>query len=84
LGKAASQKFWATIRSNVIPLQRVTALDLERAWEIFSKYEDQDFSLIDCTSFAIMERMKITDAFTFDGHFSVFRPKTGSPFRVHP
>lgn len=84
LGKAASQKFWETIRTNIFPLQRVTALDLERAWEVFNKYNDQDFSLVDCTSFAIMERLQIEDAFTFDHHFSVFRLKTASAFRIHP
>ena len=84
LGKAASQKFWETIRTNAFSLQRITALDIERAWEIFNKYGDQDFSLVDCTSFAIMERLNIVDAFTFDQHFSVFRSKTGMPFQLHP
>lgn len=84
LGKAASQKFWETIRTNAFPLQRVTAFDLERAWEIFNKYSDQDFCLVDCTSFAIMERLNIVDVFNFNHHFSVFRPKTGMPFQVHP
>lgn len=84
LGKSVSQKFWETIRANLLSLQRITALDLERAWEIFNAYDDQDFSLVDCTSFALMERLKIIDAFTFDFHFSVFRSKTGTAFRVHP
>ena len=84
LGKAASQKFWETIRTNVFPLQRVTALDLERAWEISNKYGDQDFSLVDCTSFAIMERPNLVEVFSFDHHFTVFRPKSGIPFRLHP
>ena len=84
LGKAASQNFWKTVRTNIFPLQRVTALDLERAWEIFNKYNDQDFSLVDCTSFAIMERLQLEDAFTFDHHFSMFRSKTGKAFHLHP
>lgn len=84
LGKTAARKFWETIRMNVFTLQRVTALDLERAWEIFRAYEDQSFSLADCTSFAIMERLKIIEAFSFDVHFSVFRTKAGAIFQVFP
>jgi predicted nucleic acid-binding protein len=44
------------------------ALDL--AWEIFVKYDDQNFSFVDCISFAVMRQMKITRAFTFDNHFT--------------
>jgi predicted nucleic acid-binding protein len=84
LGKAASQKFWSTIRSGLFQLQRVSASDLERAWEIFNQYADQDFSLVDCCSFAMMENLRIDEAFSFDHHFSVFRPKTGKAFRIHP
>ncbi len=28
---------------------------LEKAWEIFEKYSDKDFSFTDCTSFIVME-----------------------------
>jgi len=84
LGKAASQKFWSTIRTGLLQLERLTAPDLERAWEIFNQYHDQDFSLVDCCSFAIMERLEIDEAFSFDFHFSVVRPKTGKAFRINP
>jgi predicted nucleic acid-binding protein len=36
------------------------------AWEIFSRFDDQQFSFTDCTSFAIMRSMSIDEAFTFD------------------
>jgi predicted nucleic acid-binding protein len=45
------------------------ALDL--AWEIFVKYDDQNFSFVDCISFAVMQQMKITHAFSFDNHFTI-------------
>jgi predicted nucleic acid-binding protein len=84
LDKSAARAFWEKIRSGVIFLQHVTPLDLERAWEIFNKYDDQDFSLVDCTSFAMMERLKIFEAFTFDSHFSIFRTKTNQAFICQP
>lgn len=42
------------------------------AWEIFQRYSDQPFSYTDCTSFALMRRRKIREAFTFDKDFSIF------------
>ncbi|MEW6108661.1 MAG: PIN domain-containing protein [Nitrospirota bacterium] len=46
--------------------------DWERAWKILEKYDDKDFSFTDCTSFALMERLKIGNAFAFDSHFRQF------------
>ena len=42
---------------------------LDKAWYIFKKYKDKDFSFTDCTSFAVMQHYQITQAFTFDKHF---------------
>jgi uncharacterized protein len=36
------------------------------AWEIFIRYDDQRFSLTDCTSFATMHAEQLSEAFTFD------------------
>jgi len=44
----------------------------ENAWQIFQKYDDRGFSFTDCTSFALMRRLKIANAFTFDNHFAQF------------
>jgi len=43
---------------------------LPRALDIFKKFSDQSFSFTDCTSFAIMESLKIDEALAFDHHFS--------------
>lgn len=47
----------------------LTHEDEKRAWQIFRKYADKNFSLTDCTSFALMERLKIKQTFAFDVHF---------------
>jgi len=39
------------------------------AFELFRKYADKDLSFTDCTSFALMKRLKLKKAFTFDSHF---------------
>ena len=42
------------------------------SWQTFIKYEDQDFSFIDCTSFLHMKENKIRCCFCFDTHFSIY------------
>ena len=42
------------------------------AWQIILRYQDKDFSYVDATSFAVMERLGIRDAFAFDGHFEQY------------
>lgn len=41
----------------------------ERAWRIFRTFEDQELSMVDCTSFALCRREKIGTALTLDRHF---------------
>jgi predicted nucleic acid-binding protein len=48
---------------------KVSDQDITRAWHLFQRYRDKEFSFTDCTSFALMERMRITTAFAFDIHF---------------
>jgi uncharacterized protein len=36
------------------------------AWTLFTRYQNQEFSFTDCTSFAIMRSLGIEEAFTFD------------------
>lgn len=44
----------------------------ENAWDIFCKYDDKKYSFTDCTSFALMNELKIINALSFDSHFSQF------------
>lgn len=45
---------------------------LDEAWEVFKKYSDKDFSFTDCTSFAVMKKYEISEAFSFDKHFEQY------------
>lgn len=42
---------------------------LRRAFSLLEKYGDQDLSLVDCSSFAVMKHRRIIHAFTFDDDF---------------
>jgi len=59
----------ALFNSSIVEIIDVKDEDRLKAWEIFKKYEDKELSFTDCTSFAIMEKMKLHKAFTFDEHF---------------
>jgi predicted nucleic acid-binding protein len=39
------------------------------AWRYFQKYKDKRYSLTDCVSFVLMNKLGIEDALTFDKHF---------------
>jgi predicted nucleic acid-binding protein len=54
---------------NTAEIERVSEEDENKAWQIILRYRDNDFSYVDATSFAVMERLGISDAFSFDEHF---------------
>jgi predicted nucleic acid-binding protein len=45
--------------------------DLEQSWDYFRRPGLHKLSAVDATSFAIMRRMRIRVAYTFDHHFAV-------------
>ncbi|MGH7798771.1 MAG: type II toxin-antitoxin system VapC family toxin [Candidatus Binatia bacterium] len=51
------------------PIEPITGVDEKRARDIIQRYEDKSFSYADATSFALMERLGLKDAFAFDSHF---------------
>lgn len=55
-----------------VRLVRVSEADEVRAVEIIEGFADKAFSYTDATSFAIIERLGIQSAFSFDRHFAQF------------
>lgn len=82
--RTAAEAFWAGLRSGVARIELVGAADLQAAWTIGQTFPDQDFSLVDRTSFAVMERLGIQRAASFDDDFSVYRfgPRRSKSFEV--
>jgi predicted nucleic acid-binding protein len=58
--------------SNSVTVIRAEAGDERRAWEIIERYDDKWFSLTDAISFAVMERLRISHAFSLDDDFKQF------------
>ncbi len=53
-----------------IEVARVDEPVEEDAWSILESHADKRWSYVDATSFALMEREQITEAFAFDHHFA--------------
>jgi len=73
LGRKSAERFWEGLRTGVARLEPVTAADLESAWAAGLRFSDQDFSLVDRTSFAVMERLGIQRVASFDDDFAIYR-----------
>ncbi len=82
--RRAAERFWDGLRNGTATVESVGPADLEAAWQIGLAYPDQDFSLVDRTSFAVMRRLGIDHAASFDDHFAVFRfgPKRRHAFVI--
>jgi uncharacterized protein len=82
--RKAAERFWEGLRSGIAAVEPVGIADLETAWQIGVSFPDQDFSLVDRTSFAVMRRLGIERAASFDNHFAVFRygPKQRYAFEI--
>jgi len=82
--RRAAERFWDAIRNGAANMEPVGLADLEAAWAIGLAWKDQDFSLVDRTSFAVMRRLGIECAASLDEHFAVFRfgPRNRRAFTV--
>jgi len=73
LGRRAGERFWEGLRNGVAAVEMVGSADLDRAWEIGTSFRDQDFSIVDRTSFAVMRRLGLERAASLDDDFAIFR-----------
>ena len=72
LGIRAAREFLDDTDASSTVVIRVRAADEARAKQIIRQYDDKDFSYTDALSFAIMQRLVIRQAFTFDQHFAQY------------
>jgi len=73
LGHHTAEAWWEAVRTGAAVVEPVTAADLEVAFAIGRDFPDQGFSIIDRTSFAVMQRLGVFRAATFDQRFAIFR-----------
>lgn len=71
LGRSEAVAWGSAFRSGqVIELVRVDEPIEELAWSILVSHRDKNWSYVDATSFALMEREGAEEAFAFDRHFT--------------
>lgn len=52
-----------------LKIERITKIDEDNAWKLFQKLAGRGISMIDCTSFVLMQRLNIQHVFAFDQDF---------------
>jgi len=72
LGRTQAAQFLKDMQESNTVVLRARAADEERAKQILFQYDDKDFSFADAISFAVMERLDIRLAFTFDRDFAQY------------
>jgi predicted nucleic acid-binding protein len=68
-GYATALRFLDELAIGTLAVVSVSATDEERAQAIIRRYTDKSYSYTDASSFAVMERLDIAQAFTFDRNF---------------
>jgi predicted nucleic acid-binding protein len=84
LGQLVAEAFWGGIRAGGVAFATVESVDLDAAWQIGAAFPDQAFSIVDRTSFAVMLRLGVHRAASFDTDFAVFRfgPRRDRAFEI--
>ena len=73
LDRNAANSFWRNLREGVAEIEHVERADIELAWHIGEHFSDQDFSIVDRTSFVVMERLGLKRVASFDDDFAIYR-----------
>jgi uncharacterized protein len=55
--------------SRIVTIISITENERLAAWALFKKYSDKELSFTDCTSFALMKKLGLRQAVSFDDHF---------------
>jgi predicted nucleic acid-binding protein len=71
----AAVEFMKRLDQTGIKVLHVSEAIEQTAKAIFVRYDDKDFSFVDCTSFALIDHHRLDHAFAFDAHFRQYRFK---------
>lgn len=84
LGRPAADRFLSEVRRGAARMEMIVPGDFDVASAIADQFPDQDFSIVDRTSFAVMQRLGILRAASFDDDFAIFRfgPRRDRAFEV--
>ncbi len=66
---ATGRLLWSAAVSHIVWVER---RDVEAGWRVFESFDDKTWSFTDCVSYAVMQRLQITEASALDEHFQQF------------
>ena len=70
LGLAAAKAWWEQVEgSSRLRWEWVGPERAEKARKAFFRFRDKSYSFTDCTSFVVMQELRLRDALTTDRHF---------------
>ena len=73
LGTDVAETLVGAIRSGRARVEVATIADLEIAAQIHDAFADQEFSIVDRTSWSIMQRLGVHEAISFDRDYLIYR-----------
>jgi uncharacterized protein len=72
-GRHIAERFLEELQHGGVRIEMVTLADLRAALAIAATFPDQSFSIVDRTSFAVIERLGIGQVASFDSDFAIYR-----------
>jgi uncharacterized protein len=84
VGHSAADAFLDGVLQGGAEIEMIEPADFEAARRIAMAFTDQQFSIVDRTSFAAMERLGLNRALSFDGDFAIYRfgPRRDRAFEI--
>ncbi len=73
LGEQTAEVLVNAIREGLSKVELATLADLEVAAQIHEAFPDQGFSIVDRTSWSVMQRLGVHEALAFDRDYSIYR-----------
>jgi uncharacterized protein len=85
LGPDVAERLVNSIRAGIARVENTLLADLEAAASTRAAFPDQDFSIVDRTSWSVMIRLGVHRAIAFDRDYSIYRfgRRRAQAFTVH-
>ena len=74
---ATAERFLGGVNDANCEILNISKSDWRRSTEIARDFPDQTFSIVDRISFAVMERLEVERAISFDDDFVIYRYGVG-------
>lgn len=83
-GHRAQKALWSMVLSGVLEVTELDAAVVERSARLMQKYSDRPMDLADATLVALAESRELTEIFTLDSDFHIYRLNGRRRFEVVP